>query len=76
MKPKMRNKLKVWRAEHELTQAELADKIKVSKWAISQIELNNFIPSVAVAIKIARALKVPVETLFLLDDPDYVPDEK
>ncbi len=66
----MKNTLKVQRAIHELTQAELAIKVKVSKWTISQMELNNYNPSVALAMRIARLFNKPVEEIFIFEEGD------
>ncbi len=66
----MRNIVKVHRAMHKLTQADLAEKVGVSAWTISQMELNHYKPSVALAMKIARFFEVPVETLFILEEKD------
>ena len=66
----MKNTIKVQRAIHDLTQGELAEKVGVSKWTISQMELNNYKPSVLLASKIAYYFKVPVETIFILEDHD------
>lgn len=66
----MKNTLKVQRAIHELTQAELAQKVKVNKWTISQMELNNYNPSVALAMRIARFFNKPVEEIFVFEEGD------
>lgn len=66
----MKNTLKVQRAIHELTQAELAQKVKVNKWTISQMELNNYNPSVALAMRIARFFNKPVEEIFIFEEGD------
>ena len=66
----MKNTIKVQRAIHELTQAELAEKVGVSKWTISQMELNNYNPSVALAMRIARLFKKPVEEIFIYEKGD------
>lgn len=63
----LRNTLKVHRAMRDLTQAELADSIKVSRKSINAIETGNMVPSVALALKLSAALNAPVETLFRLE---------
>ena len=59
--------MKVERARRDLTQADLAALAGVTRRSINAIESGRIIPSVLVALKIARALRVPVETLFALD---------
>ena len=66
----MNNKLKIQRAIHNLTQAELAEKIGVSRQSINAIEKNKYVPSTVLALKIARLFKVSVEELFSLDQND------
>ena len=64
----MKNLVKVERARHDLTQAQLADKLGVSRRTIHAIEKNKFNPSVTLAIKMARFFKVTVEYLFDIDE--------
>ena len=63
----MKNLVKVERARHDLTQADLAEKLGVSRQTIHAIEYNKFNPSVTLAIKMARYFKVTVEYLFEID---------
>ena len=63
----MKNLVKVERARHDLTQADLAEKLGVSRQTIHAIEKNKFNPSVTLAIKMARFFKVTVEYLFDID---------
>jgi len=64
----MKNKLKVYRAMHELTQEQLADKIGVSRQTIIAIESNKYLPSLGLAFKISRLLKVAIEDLFIYEN--------
>lgn len=64
----MKNLLKVERARHNLTQADLAEKLGVSRQTIHAIEKNKFNPSVTLAIKMARFFKVTVEYLFDIEE--------
>ncbi len=64
----MKNLVKVERARHDLTQADLADKLGVSRQTIHAIEKNKFNPSVTLAIKMARFFKVTVEYLFDIEE--------
>ena len=63
----VRNRLKVERARRDLTQAELAAKAGVTRRSVNAIETGRMTPSIAVALKLARALEVPVETIFSLE---------
>ena len=63
----MKNKLKVYRAINNLTQADLAEKIGVSRQSINAIETNKYVPSTVLALKLSRLFKTPVEDLFQLD---------
>ncbi|MEP1383057.1 MAG: helix-turn-helix transcriptional regulator [Paraglaciecola sp.] len=60
------NKLKVHRAIHNLTQAELALKVGVSRKTINTVENGIFIPSTVLALKVAEVLNVTVEDIFSL----------
>lgn len=64
----MKNLVKVERARHDLTQADLAEKLGVSRQTIHAIEKNKFNPSVILAIKMAKYFKVTVEYLFDIED--------
>lgn len=63
------NRIRVFRAEHRLSQADLANDIGVSRKTISTIEVGRFIPSTVIALKLARRFDVPVEALFSLESP-------
>lgn len=66
----MNNKLKVFRAMHDMTQEDLANSVQVSRQTIHAIERKKFVPSTLLALKIARFFKVPVEDVFQLEDED------
>jgi len=63
----LHNTIKVQRAIHDLTQAELAAMAGVTRKSVNAIETGRMVPSVLLALKLARALGVPVETIFSLD---------
>jgi putative transcriptional regulator len=54
------------RLSRGITQASLAKSVGVSRQTIISIEQGNYIPSIAVALRIAKTLKVPLESLFWL----------
>jgi len=64
----MKNLVKLERARHNLTQADLAKEINVSRQTIHAIEKNKFNPSVTLAIRMARYFKVTVEYLFDIEE--------
>jgi len=66
----MKNNLKVERAIHNLTQAKLAELIGVSRQTINAMELNKYVPSTVLALKISEIFKKPVNDIFFLDKGD------
>lgn len=66
----MKNNIRVERAIKNITQAELAELIGVSRQTINTIESNRYVPSTVLALKIARVFGKPVEEIFALDDED------
>jgi putative transcriptional regulator len=68
MSDELRNTLREARARRNLTQAELAEKAGVSRKTINTVENGVFIPSTVLALRLSRALKVSVESLFQLAD--------
>ncbi len=66
----MQNTIKVERAKKNITQADLAIVLNVSRLTIHSIEAGKFNPSVLIAMKMARYFKIPVEELFILDETD------
>ncbi|MEO0423299.1 MAG: helix-turn-helix transcriptional regulator [Pseudomonadota bacterium] len=64
----LRNRIRVFRAEHRLSQADLAREIGVSRKTISTIEVGRFVPSTIIALRLARRFDVTVEEIFQLAD--------
>ena len=60
----MKNRLKVLRAERDWSQAELADRLDVSRQSINAIETGKYDPSLPLAFKIARLFELPIEAIF------------
>ena len=60
----MKNRLKVLRAEHDWTQAELADRLEVSRQTVNAIEKGKFDPSLPLAFKAARLFDLTIEEIF------------
>ena len=66
--PQLKNNIKLERARHNMTQADLAMKVGVSRKTINTIETGRFMPTAITAIKIARAFGLTVEEVFILDE--------
>ncbi|MDU8887202.1 helix-turn-helix transcriptional regulator [Yeosuana sp. MJ-SS3] len=64
----MKNSIKVQRAIHDMTQADLASKIGVSRQSINAIEKNKYVPSTVLALKIAKLFNTTVEDIFFLEE--------
>jgi putative transcriptional regulator len=66
----VKNKLKVYRAMHDFTQEQLADKIGVSRQTVIAIESDKYLPSLGLAFKIARLFKVKIEDIFTYNEKE------
>lgn len=64
----MKNNLKVHRAVKNLTQAQLAKKIGVSRQTINAIESQNYVPSTKLALRLSREFDISVNDIFTLED--------
>ena len=67
MAERLANRLKERRVELGLTQAELAERVGVTRKTVNTVENGVFTPSALLAIKLAEALSVPVEQLFWIE---------
>ena len=67
----MNNRLRVLRAEKRWSQAEVAERLNVSRQTINAIETGKYDPSLPLAFRIARVFGQPLETIFT-DDPEGV----
>jgi putative transcriptional regulator len=63
----VRNRLRVLRAEREWSQAELAQRLDVSRQSVNAIETGKYDPSLPLAFKIARLFGKPIEAIFSED---------
>jgi len=63
----MKNSIKVQRAMRDMTQADLAKHIGVSRQSINAIEKNKYVPSTVLALKIAKLFNTKVEDIFFLE---------
>ncbi|MEJ2739956.1 MAG: helix-turn-helix transcriptional regulator [Dehalococcoidia bacterium] len=63
----MKNKLKVYRAMHDLTQEALAEKLRVTRQTVISIEKGKYDPSLELAFKIAELFDVTIEDVFVYE---------
>jgi len=64
----VKNRLKVLRAERDWTQADLGQRLDVSRQAVNAIETGKYDPSLPLAFKLARIFDMKIEEIF--DDGD------
>ena len=60
----MKNRLRDLRGERGWSQAELADRLEVSRQSVNAIETGKYDPSLPLAFKLARLFATPIEDLF------------
>lgn len=60
----MKNRLKVLRAERDWSQADLAERLEVSRQTINALETGKYDPSLPLAFRIARLFGQPIEAIF------------
>jgi len=64
----VKNKLRELRAARDWSQAELADKLGVSRQTVNALETERYDPSLPLAFKVARLFKLTIEEVFLDDE--------
>jgi len=69
----MRNRLRVLRAEHHLSQADLAEALGVARQTVHAIETGKFSPSLTLAFKIATLFGADINDVFAPDPEDTLP---
>ena len=60
----LKNRLKVLRAERDWSQADLAERLDVSRQSVNAIETGKYDPSLPLAFRIARLFDLPIEKIF------------
>jgi putative transcriptional regulator len=60
----VKNRLKVLRAERDWSQADLAQRLDVSRQSVNAIETGKYDPSLPLAFKIARLFDMTIEAIF------------
>jgi putative transcriptional regulator len=63
----MKNRLRVLRAERDWSQADLAQRLEVSRQSVNAIETGKFDPSLPLAFKLARLFEMTIEGIFTDD---------
>lgn len=66
----MKNTIRVERAIKNITQAELAEQIGVSRQTINAIESNKYVPSTVLSLKMAKLFGKNVDEIFILEETD------
>jgi putative transcriptional regulator len=66
----MTNKIREYRAKYDLTQEELAQRVKVRRETIVFLEKNKYNPSLKLAYDLARLFSVPIEELFIFEEEE------
>jgi putative transcriptional regulator len=66
----MKNRLKVLRAERDWNQADLAERLSISRQSINAIETGKYDPSLPLAFKIAALFKLSIEAIFFPETGD------
>lgn len=64
----MKNRIKIERAIHDLTQQQLADRVGTSRQTINAIEKAKYVPSTLLALKIAHIFGLTVDEVFTLEE--------
>jgi putative transcriptional regulator len=65
----LQNNVRARRAARDLSQAQLAEALGVSRQTVNSIETGRYTPSLALAIALARLFETSVEEMFHVDDP-------
>ena len=66
----LRNRLKQLRLDKGLTQESLASIVGVTRQTVIAVEKGKFVPSVKLALELARALDIPIVEIFWLDSAE------
>jgi len=67
----MKNSIKVERAKRNLTQAQLADLVRVSRQTVNAMELGKYVPSTVLSLRLAKIFEVEVSQIFELEATDW-----
>jgi putative transcriptional regulator len=70
MEPTVHNRVRELRIARDLTQEQLAEAVGVSRQSINSIERDRYVPSLPLALLLARVFRCPVEQIFRLEKPN------
>jgi putative transcriptional regulator len=73
---RVKNRLRVLRAERDWSQAELAERLSVSRQTVNAIENERYDPSLPLAFTIARVFSLRIEDVFTPDDAAPPPGDE
>jgi putative transcriptional regulator len=68
----MKNRMRVLRAEHEWSQAEVAGRLGIARQTVNALETGKYAPSLPLAFKISKLFELPLEQIF---DPHSVDEQ-
>ena len=68
--PNITNRLKLLRAERDITQQELAEAVGVTRYTINYLEKNEYMPSLPLAMKLAKYFGRIIEEIFILEEKE------
>ena len=66
----MKNRLRVLRAERKWSQADLAERLGVSRQTVNAVETEKYEPSITLAFKMARLFQIQIEDIFQPDEEE------
>lgn len=66
----MKTRLKELRAREGMNQTELAKRAKVSRQTVSLIEREEFVPSLLIAVRMAKIFNEPIESIFIFEEEE------
>ena len=70
------NRVKELRAKHRYTQNDLAERVNVTRQTIVALEKGSYIPSLLLAMKIARTFELPIEEIFFMEEEKIIMNQK
>lgn len=68
----MKNRLRILRAEHNLSQEQLSQKVGIARQTIHSIEKGKYTPNLELAFRIARAFNANIEDVFIYEEQDVL----
>jgi len=66
----IRNRVKELRARHNFTQSTLAEQVNVTRQTIVALEKGSYVPSLLLAMNIAKTFELPIEEIFIIEEDE------